>query len=269
MIKKRSTHATSSLKTAIFFISIVVVVLVIAISVKVVETMQKSIFDGQHQFILLFQSPQNKATLVAIDPSDTQLSALYITNPKQESIQKDIPLGIDATIQTNLTINTVKDIQHVLLASASMLSNQKHTNITWYDFLRLYFIAKTMNTATITEYHITLPANQTDIESAEKRFIDPSLQKESAPIQIINASDITGKASSLEVLLNNTGYSVIDVRTNPTVDTFSVIRYYGTISYSLKKLQRILGYPIRQVHQQMIGAIQIVIGKDANRFAQF
>ena len=269
MFKKRSVHGISSLKTALFFISLVVVILVVAISIKVIETIQKSIFDGQHQFVILLESPNNKATLVDIDPSDTIFSALYINNPKHETIQSDIPLGIDAIVQTSQAINSIQDVQTALLVSASFMNLRKNSDITWYDLLRLWYVTKTVNKSKIIEDHITLPANETDLASAEKLFIDAGLEKESAPIQIINATDISGEATRLETLLTNIGCSVIDVRTSTTTQSSSMILYYGTITYTVQKLQRVLGYPIQQTHQQMIGAVQIVIGEDGNRLAKF
>lgn len=267
MFTKRSAHPISSLKTALFFISLVVLILGGAMSVKVFQTIQKSVFDGQHQFVLLIQSPKNTATLVALDPTNSVFSVLYISDPKHDNIQTDIPIGIDATMQIDRSIQSIRDVQDALLASAFSLHRQ--SPITWYDVLRLYIIAKTMNSDAITEDHITVPADQTDITTAEKQFIDQTLQKESLPIQIINASDITGKASNLETLLTNTGCSVIDVRTSSTIVSSSIIRYYGTMSYTVQKLHHILGYPISQTNEQMIGAIQIVIGKDGNRVASF
>ncbi len=254
--------------TAILFVGIVVIVLVVSIASKVIFTIQRSIFDGQHQFVLLLESPENKAALVGIDPADSKIVVLYIFNSKQDVIQSDMPIGIDASVHANMPVNTLHDVEQQLLENV-FFPNSSTNGMTWYDVLRLYFLMKTMNTSDVTESKITLPANETQKTQSLTEFADPTIEKESVPVQIINATDISGKAGRLEAVLTNTGFSVIDVRTNQKVTSSSIIRYYGRISYTVEKLHRILGYPTRQTYTQMIGTIQITIGKDGNRVARF
>ncbi|HUD44509.1 MAG TPA: LytR C-terminal domain-containing protein [Patescibacteria group bacterium] len=263
--KRIIRHPFSSIKTAIAFTAIVFILLGIATSIKVFQTIQKSIFDGQHQFVLLIISANNKATIAAIDPKNNTFSAVYISNPKKEDIQKNMALGIDGSLHTSSSISNKKDIEQVLFSSIfSSLGNK--TQLTWYDLLRLYGTSRVIGNQNVQESSLTLPANSDVIKNIDGQFVDSALQQENITIQIINASDITGLGQQLETLLTNSGFSVIDVRTNQTSINSSVINYdnydYATMPYTVSKLGRILGFSLHGTNKQMIANVQIIIGKD-------
>lgn len=258
----------SSTKTAVVFTILVCIVLLIATAIRVVGTIQRSVYDGQHQFILLLQAANNRAVLASFDPVNDVAVILYITNPHKLSIQQALAIGVDGHMHISGFLSNEKQIESALLGS-TLHPDQRENSITWYDSLRLYWLLHTMNGAQVQESSVTLPADANAVVKTDQAFLDSTLQKEDFSIQVINASNTTGLAARLGALLTNSGFSVIDVRTDQVATTSSVIRYTGSMSYTLIKLKRILAFPVQMTDDQMIANIQIIIGGDRSQTSRF
>lgn len=248
----------SSLKTAVLFIAIVAVVIFVALGIHFVSTVNKSVFDGKHQFVLLIKAPNQQGMLAIFTPTSNRLGVLPLQMKTNENIAFDLHTGIDGTVSLGSSLPDDYNIQKILL-QAMFTKNSSASTVTWYDLLRLYLIAKTSSVATAPLDR--LPHDSVSTTMFFTLFQDVDIQKENQTIQVINSTDQSGLGSRLEMELTSMGCNVIDVRSAPTEAPVSQITY-DTMSYTVSRLQRVLHISARPESQQGIADIQITIGKD-------
>lgn len=265
MTKKPAKKEERSLKMVILYATIVAILVFASLAYKAFLIVQRSKFDGQHQFTFAIAKDNKVAEIVSINPSTAYLSILRLKNASVplSSIGAALRLAVDAKINTTANIPT--DDIATTMQSLLFRDTLVDKSMTVYDLARLTLIARNTPAGNKKIKEITLPMNQKRLDDIiVLLFTDNTIASENVGIQIVNASDISGLGARLAKVLTNMGANVIDITTAHEVVAHSNIQYYGKETYTLQKLQRILQYPVKKLKKETIGDIVITIGKDNN-----
>ena len=91
---------------------------------------------------------------------------------------------------------------------------------------------------------------------------DAFIEKDKQTIQIINATNVSGLGNRLAKLVTNMGGDVIIVATGNIPRKKSVISYIDKKTYTVERLEKVLGYEVVKTTEDAISDITIVIGED-------
>ncbi len=260
MRKNLAAHHGSGLKTALLFFVIVCFVILISLAVRFFVAFKNSSFDGQHQFVLLVRSDNNKGMLALFQPNSSfSVMVVPLSNINNQNISADLHIGIDGSVRGNIDkIANKSDVKSIIFNSIFHLQ-QQGSHVTWLDLMRLWFIANT--TPVVFMPVDKLPQDNIVGTMGLQLFIDSGIQKDNQTVQIINSTPQPGLGTRMASELTNMGADVIDVRSSPTEVEHSVINY-DKISYTVTRLERILQMPAMLTNNPGIADIQIIIGAD-------
>jgi len=264
MKKKIVQKESKSLKTFFLYTGIVLFLIVGSLSIKALFIIQKSKFDGAHEFTIAITKNNRVEELMGFNPSSNSLSVLTFTGSPVTPSLLGQALGIipsakiNATFDLPLTENMSDTLTSVLLQYGML-----HTDVTLYDLARLILLSKNIpdNNRTIQQIKLPLDDGQID-KTIISLFTDDTISSENVSIQIINASDVPGMGKRLERVLTNLGANIVAVSTDQTHSSTSKIQYFGKETYTLGKLKYLLQLPIEKLNKGTIANIVIVIGKD-------
>lgn len=255
---RKKKQKNSSLNIAVGFSLLVLGLILLSLFFKSILLVEQSRFDGSNSFSILF-SEKSKNQVVYFSPQSPLISILDINGYDQNSIGKTFEIPIDGKVTLDEEVTT-ENLSTILFKRVLDFKNQ--TNINSIDFLKLYLFAKTTNDSVINEKIISKDINPQQLNSiTSSLFIDPVLSGEKQNIEIINASDVYGLGNRLANLITNIGGNVILVTTQNVTEK-SQIQYVKN-SYTVKRLNEILGYDVAEVEKKSIPDVIIIIGKDA------
>ncbi len=262
MLMRRNVglHHGSGIKTAWLFIGIVLVIILIALAIKFVFALKNSTFDGQHQFVLLVRSDNNKGMLALFQPTPSaSVIIVPLENINGQNVSADLHLGVDGNITASIDKVTNKDDVKSIIFDSIFHAQHSTSHVNWLDLARLWLVANTASYAFMPVDN--LPKDNILGTMGMQLFIDTGIQKDNQTIQVINTTSQPGLGTRLASELTNMGADVIDVRSAPTEVKRSVINY-DKISYTVTRLERILQMPSALSDEQGIADIQIIIGAD-------
>ena len=95
-----------------------------------------------------------------------------------------------------------------------------------------------------------------------KQVIDSFIENERQTIKIINGTGVSGLGSRLARFITNMGGNVIMVATENGKEKKSYISYIDKRTYTVKRLQKILGYEVVRNKDNTLSDVTIVIGED-------
>ncbi|MDE2591119.1 MAG: LytR C-terminal domain-containing protein, partial [Patescibacteria group bacterium] len=217
--------------------------------------LQKSEFDGQHQYVLLVKEGSSAKTIV-FDPDTQNINQILLTGKYYiGNIEKDLEIPIDATINANLTKKPFSSFMFGLIFS-------KNSMLPIADRIKLWLFAKDLKEADISNSQLQLPVTADENKTIEKLFTDRTLYQEAKTITIVNSTDLNGLASRFAKLLTNIGANVIMVTSGNTQQKSS-IQYVGATSYTLSRISRIIGVVPKVINSTTaISDITVIIGED-------
>ncbi len=268
MNKNTAANDRRSLKTFFLYAAIVLFFIIISLAIKTFFIIQQSKFDGEHQFIVAIAKGKNVEEVISFNPAMPAVSLLQIKGKPVSlaSFGKTFGFIPDATITAMSDMQLGSDVAKTMTAVAWRYNRLK-TDITIFDIARLLFISKKAKN-TIDE--ITLPADTVLLDKKMVTlFTDEAISAENVTIQIVNASDVSGLGKRLERVLTNRGGNVVSIATSHTPETSSKIQYFGKETYTLKKLGKLLQFPITQLEKETIANIVIVLGEDSQNTTKF
>lgn len=271
MRKKTATEEQSrSLKTFFLYTALVVIVIIISLTMKVVSIVQNSKYDGEHQFILALGQNEKVEEIIAFRPN-TSVSLLEIKDSSVPlaSVGKTLGIPVDGKINVGSNMSLDTSITDVMSAIAWRY-NAIESDVTIYDIIRFVWLSKSFSpTNQITE-KITLPQEERKInETVKSLFTDQNISAENITIQIINASDTPGMGKRLERILVNMGANVVAVSTLYKKEETSTIQYFEEETYTLRKLESLLGYPVSKLPKETVANIVVTIGEDSKDTTEF
>ncbi|MEK7571316.1 MAG: LytR C-terminal domain-containing protein [Patescibacteria group bacterium] len=268
-MKSHAASATStSIKTFVIYTVVVIFVLTLALGIKAFAVFQQNKFDGQEQFTLGIIEGRYVKQIVTFSPADELITVLPIEKKETKESFKAYSIKPDAWITLSGS-SIPKDIGQVLTGSLWDMRHTK-TELTIFDIGRLWLITKRVPEG--NKIALSLTADMSEVEREKlikKALTDTTIIKEQVTIQIINASGIPGLGGKIESVLENIGGNVVSVTTGHALREHSNIKYYGEDTYTLERLQQLLGFPMAPLQQETIAQIVITLGKDAKKTELF
>ncbi|MDE2026040.1 MAG: LytR C-terminal domain-containing protein [Patescibacteria group bacterium] len=257
-MKKQSPKSGKSIAWAIAFLALLATIIIASFFWKLVLFLEKSSFDGSHQFILAKEGEKNE--LISFNPDQQSVEIVDYSAKLGVPPGQRFALPLDGTIHEN-----GQGLRDMLFGA---LFHHNGT-VSPVDIVKLLWFSATLpKNGVSTE---TLPVDDQQAALRIPRlFQDKSLYAEGKSITIVNATDVSGLGTRLAKLLTDIGANVIMVSTADSPASHSSITYNGDSSYSLSRLQKILHITPKQVPSvSAISDITITIGNDMAQTAIF
>ncbi len=262
MRKKRTEEGRGkSLKTLFVFCLIVFFLITISLSIKAFAVIKASKFDGSHRFTLaLSTTEKNRAEILSFDPKNKTISVLRLQgNLGKQTVGQVLATYVDGEVIQKAEV-TEEKIGKKLFSLAMRLDLVK-TNVTFIDLIRLSYFANTVSDKNTSVKEIALPQSETQIDRvSEALFEDADIVAENMDIEIVNATGVPGVGRRLERMLVNLGSQVVSVSTARGGDAKTSLQYRVRKSYTVNKLQRILGVTAEKQDGLSISDIKIILG---------
>lgn len=224
-----------------------------------------SSFDGEHRFTLAVGEGNKVLGVVSFDPETSSISLLTFSNGSSvpfSELNRKVGIITDGYVKANHSLDLHGSISSLFL-SFILNSNSLEKNVTIYDLMRFYLFASTISAGNISTDELSVSA---DVGAFDKEasllFRDNFLSKENVSIQIVNASGESGLAGRLERIITNMGGSVVSIKNATISEAVSRIKYDGSETYTLGKLQSFLRMRPEVIDRQGVAEIVIILGKD-------
>jgi hypothetical protein len=270
MRKKPNSKKSSQNSLKILAIFCVIVGLAIAASLgyRLFMLMRDSKFDSAHNFVVAFDY-HNDIDVVAINPTQKTFSHLQVRGGKsREDTEKEISLLVDTSIV--LTKPFQFSSLSTYFSDAAWHKDAITSSLNIYDLYRLSLLTKHIAPDTVSTQSIHLPFDPTISNTMlEQLFLDETIDQENKTVSIVNGAGVPGLGTRLEQALSVMGVNVISVTNADTVKSSSEITYFGDKSYTLTRLQRLLGLPVTESSSQGLSDIIILIGRDMGQTTKF
>lgn len=280
---KKSAQSFHSLKIAYFFVGFVVILICISLIIKLSVLFLNSKFDGRHRFTVAAytqkssENVQKSVDIISFAPDTVSISILKVSSDTElfaTESGKLLKTPIDGSIFISQIENRPVALSDsnigIFLESVVLNSRQVKTDMTIIDFVRLYLFTKTVPSHLVTVKKHFLIQDSVDLSSelgmdkiSTALFADSSLIAEKLSIKVVNGTGVGGLGNRLARLITNMGGNVVVVATEDSELQESEIQYYGAVSYTLERLQKILGFKISEMKKPGISDIIIRLGKDS------
>lgn len=259
MVKQKKS-AISNTKIAIAFFVFLAFIVGISLILKVITLIGAGQFDDARRFTLTIANNHN-IEVISLSPSLKNITVFKLNDGiKPAEAGKQLAIPIDGFItQNSLDLNQKTDS---LFIKAILNYNKLETNLTIIDIVRLVMFARAIPESSID---VKLVGNTSGLELDKiigRLVSDDLIEKDRQTIQIINATAITGLGNRLAKLITNMGGDVIIVATSDSLKKESNISYIDKKTYTIGRLQKVLGYEVVKETENAISDITIVIGED-------
>lgn len=266
MKKKISKKDDRSIKTFFLYALIVLFFIFASLTIKTVSLLRQSKYDGRH-FVLSINRGEKVEKIVGFSPSDGAGQASLVSNLDiKDSELTSSTLGQELGLIPDANLTIASDAP-ANLDTASILTKtlwnpqSAGSDLTFIDKARLILFSKNAN---VTAQEIRLPAPSNKInEIIKTQFSNDDISSENVTVQIINATEISGLGQRMERIVLNMGGNVVAVSTSRNRTPTSQIQYFGEITYTLKKFEKLFNFPIKKETKKPIADIVIIIGEDS------
>lgn len=235
----------------LYFFLTLFCILGIVEGVRIVHVWQKTVFDGEHQFVLGTRG--HDPTEVFVIRPDTQEIDTLIFRGESDATHLFTSAGV--FIDAVVPYDSFLDPQDLRLGSylRHHIFSQ-NTGLNSIDMLGLWWFEKRVKKKLF--YQSTHAA-------VAQILVDKTLYQEGKTVAVVNASSLSGKGSKLAAALTAIGANVISVTTATVPENTSFLRYGGKRTYTVRKLSRIIPLPrIQAQNVPGLADITIVLGKD-------
>lgn len=267
MGRRKKNVPNNNLQIATFFVIFVGSLVVISILLKLFLLVKQSSFDGNHRFtVLLAGDGKGKKTIISVLPETQSISVLNIRGEIGTSrVGRFLESPIDGKISYPSFSGNLnqKDVEKTLGAMILGYKNLQ-TNLTIIDVIRLWYFSRTLLSSSTLVEEIPTTLEEGRIDKISYSFLsDPAVIKDKLSIQIINGTEITGLGNRLARFINNMGGNVIAVSTSDRIVNHSEISYVGKKTYTVERLQKVLGFLEKETQQLGVSDITITIGNES------
>lgn len=269
MQTKTSSEKTKkkSLYLAVLFIAGFLLLIIIAFIIRVTILFSHSTFNSRNNYLLEVLEKNNHAMILVFTPDTQTASILHIDNTVPD-IGKQLGIPIDGILKTS-TVFDNDSLPKVLWNLVIQFHTYRAIQVNQADIYKLFLFSQSLKTNAIVHQDIHLPlSDQSDLKNLSRSVIDHTLFEEGQSISVVNATGKSGRGTQLTKLLTNIGGNVISVSTADQLQQQSVISYSGSEIYTIRRLKKILGFPIKN-QKPPISDIMIIIGKDTDNSAIF
>lgn len=270
-MKKTAPTESKSLKTFYLYVVFVIVLILVALLVKGFFIIRDSRFDSSHDFTLAVIQQQNVKEIVAFHPQVPSISVLVMqdTNDSYKNLAKEYGITTDGYVQSGSDSNLNSEMTSFMWQSV-LHTESWPSNLTIFDKIRLMLLSKGITTNNKIVEKISLhnqtPQETTTITTA---LTDQEIADENISVQIINATDITGFGQRFSRVLTNMGANIVDVSTSQDTQKRTTIEYFGDPSYTVKRLEKLLGVTATKITTQPIANIVVILGEDKRITTEF
>jgi hypothetical protein len=256
---KKKEIAVSNSKIAIVFFVFLVFVVGVSLIFKFINLLGNGKFDDSRSFAMGMTNGKDvQVTALSHDLKSIVIFKLAGVKPEEAAQLLEVP--IDGFVSSN-SLDLNQEVSSILLKSIFNYNKLK-TNMTIIDLARIAIFVKTIPAASIDEIKIK-DVGKLALDKIVNHYIgDASIEKDSQTIQIINATQVSGLGNRLARLITNMGGNVIIVATENDTVKRSVISYIDKKSYTVKRLQKVLGYDVIKGTGNAMSDITITIGED-------
>jgi len=257
---KEKEAALSNAKIAVAFFVFIIFIIGISLTFKFIAVLKSGQFDNSRSFSI-GMSDGKHAQLVILSCDSKSIAVFKLTGIRAEEAGRTLRAPIDSFIASDsLDLNQkINSLFFTLIANYKKLK----TNLTIIDLLRINLFARSIPQNSI-DIMVVKDMDKLALDKAINRLIaDSFIEKDSQTIQIINGTSISGFGNRLAGLITNMGGNVIIVATENSPIKRSTISYIDKESYTVKRLQKVLGYDVIERKDSGMADITITIGEDS------
>ena len=264
---KQKKKVISNTKIAIIFFIILLFFAGLSLTFKLILVLREGKFDDGRRFTLSVSNSKN-FEVISLSPSLKNIIIFRLPSMKSNEAVRLLEIPIEGfVISDSLDLN--QKVDSVFLKSILNYNNLK-TNFTLIDLLRIFAFVWTVPESNVNIRNITPDLDTGRIDKIVGSLAsDELIGKEGKTIQIINGTNIGGLGNRLARLISNMGGNVIIVATSDTTKKRSKISYIGEKSYTVEKLNKVLGYELVLEIDNAISDVTIVIGEDKANSSPF
>ncbi|MDP2649528.1 MAG: LytR C-terminal domain-containing protein [bacterium] len=257
---KKKEIAFSNTKIAIVFFVFLAFIVGISLIFKTITLIRASQFDDSKRFTLSITNGKN-IEVMSLNPGSKEI-AVFKLNNMISSLEAgrllEIPIDgfiSDGSLDLNQKVNS-------LFMNAVFKYNKLKTNLTIIDLFKLAMLARTIPESSV-KGRIVGETSELDLDKVVGHLVSDSfIEKDNQTIQIINGTDVGGLGNRLARFVTNMGGDVIIVATEESTVKKSKISYFDKKTYTVERLQKVLGYEAVKEVNNGISDITIVIGED-------
>lgn len=254
---------------AVFFI-LFVTALVISICIRSIHLYNSAYFTSDSIMVLVVT--EKNSHIMRLDTQSNKISQLKISdvaldasNLKNASINTGVPLH--AAIQITGAESEIDQLLQLRSAIGLLVSGDlKLTQLNEWDILRIAYEARKVPSENrvlkdIKNYvHDRSIISQIDHELYEL-FRDPEVINEQISVEVINATSMSGLASSVAKMLENGGYTVVSIRSSDPAK--SSIQTNSPDTITAYHIQKIFDFPVTPLGKNAVSDIRVIIGDNA------
>ncbi len=263
MKRKKKKDAASNIRLIVAFFVLVLVFIAISLVFKLGIILSKSIYDDSNRFTIKIENGKD-LRIMSFSGRSKLLSLLYIKDVQDININKLLAIPIDASIATSFRIK--EDNISDLIANLILNYAKLETNLTIIDMAKIYLFTKTVPTNNLSYNSVSLSWDNKAIDKIISELVrDEAIEKENLTIKVVNSTDVDGLGGRLARLISNMGGNVVLIESADKTEPQSTIYYFGEKSYTVEKLEEILGYTSNKLGTRPITDVVLVIGEDGEK----
>ena len=258
--------ALSNTKIAVIFFVFIIFVIGISLTFKFIAVLRSGQFDNSRSFSIGMSDGKN-AQLVILSRDSKSITIFKLTGIRAEEAGRTLRAPIDSFI-TSGSLDLNQKIDSLFLTLVTDYQKLK-TNLTIVDLLRVNFFVRSIPQSSIS-IMVVKDLDKLTLDKVVNRLIaDTFIEKDNQTIQIINGTSISGFGNRLAGLITNMGGNVIIVATENNPVKRSTISYIDKKSYTVRRLQKVLGYDVIERMDSGMADIIITIGEDSANSSPF
>lgn len=263
---KEKTLGTANVRIAVIFFVCIIVLFLCSLLYKGIILWSKSSFHGDTQFNLAVFTLSKDARVYSFNPVAHTMVVVSVSGAQDvNALGKVVAIPFDSTVV--VPTDAPYEAGSFLLYLASHMHVVQPTHMTIIDALRLFSFASRLPQGSVTKKTIHI-SPQTQQEDSDKivsaLFLDSTLYEEGKTVSIVNAAGRLGFGTVVSRILTNIGVHVVSVGTATEEMNSSRISYFGEKVYTIKRMQRIFGFPlIYATGNASIADVTIILGKDS------
>jgi hypothetical protein len=256
---KKKEMTLSNAKIAIVFFVFLSFIVGISLILKFTIILKNGKFDSSRSFIFSVTNGKN-IEVISLSPNLKSITTFkFKDNVSSTEAGRLLEIPIDGTVASG-SLDLNQKIKSLSL-EAIVNCNKLKTNLTILDFLRIaLFVRSIPESAINTKVVGTGGLGQDKI--LDNLINDPLIEKDHQTIQVVNGTSISGLGNRLAKLITNIGGNVILVMTDNNQKKKSVITYIDKKTYTIERLQKILGYEVVKDLDNAMSDVTIIIGED-------
>ncbi len=265
MARKKKDESKNT-RVGIYFFILILGIIFISLVLKGLVIVKNSRFidDGRFNFLI---SNDKENEIVSFLPQNHSISILKIDG-NTENVYKFLEIPLDGEIRSSsLALN--KPTSSIISDILFSFKNIK-TNFTILDLFRIFVFTKTTSPDNFTLRTVSTDLDEAALDKISLTlFSDPKIADENLSIEIVNGTEEYGVGNRLARLVSNISGNVVLVSNSQNQEDKSRILYSGEKTYTVRRLERLLGFELIESRSQSLADITIRIGKNYKNLSNF